>query len=110
MRAVFVALGGVALHFIAGIVCGFALVWAAFAYPGIEGLDDLWRFGEAPRLGFAALIVVGIAETFTTFALLSDARTRPHAWISPLIGITIIVVTTIFAIARYEGPLAIVGG
>ncbi|MFT4285989.1 MAG: hypothetical protein QM598_14260 [Protaetiibacter sp.] len=110
MRFVLLAWAGIAAQLVAAVVCGFTLLSAAYRYPGISSRDDLWRLGDAPRMGFVALLVIGVVAFSATVALLADQRTRRWAWVSPAVGIATSIVATIVAIACYQEPVPLVGG
>jgi hypothetical protein len=109
--------GCIVLHFFITMVLGYLLLVAAYLFAdsiphggSVDSYDQLYKLGRSPWFGFLGLALSGSIEFIASLALLGVARTRPYAWLVPLIGIGVSILVVVAAIVGFQPPPPDIGG
>ena len=95
------------LQLISAMVLNEALLGAAYSFSDgeVRSGDDLQLLGPSGQVGLALLGMITVLSIASTAAMVWNEELRDRAWIAPVVGIALGVVTFLLAIAGFQ-PIA----
>ena len=106
-RSTATAIGLQVLQLISAMVLNEALLGAAYSFSdgAVQTGDDLHLLGPSPQVGLALLGLITLLSIASTAAMVWNEDLRHRAWIAPIVGIVLGVITCLLAIAGFQ-PVA----